>query len=430
MLGTIRDALKVKEIRKKILFTLMLLVIYRLGSQITVPGVNAAAMDKVGSTGLVPLLDTVTGGGLSNYSIFSMGVSPFITAQIVVQLLQMDIVPKFVEWSKQGEVGRRKLNQVTRYLTIVLGFVQSIGITAGFNTLSGLGLVKSPNIRAFVTIGIILTGGTMLLTWIGEQITDKGLGNGVSVIIFAGIIARFPSGIKEIYRDYITNSSSADLAKNIAFLVGLVIIILIVVQFVTYVQQASRRIPIQYTRRAAGSGSESFLPLKVNVAGVIPVIFASSFIVTPQTILMAFQSHSGDQWYQVLTEIFSMQTTTGSLLYTLLIVLFTFFYAFVQVNPEKLAENLQKQGAYIPGIWPGNETIKFMSGVLMRLSTVGAAFLGLVSLLPLLAANLFNLPQSIGLGGTSLLIIVGVALEMDRQLRGLLMKREYVGFIR
>ncbi|HIY93393.1 preprotein translocase subunit SecY [Companilactobacillus sp. HBUAS56275] len=430
MLGTIRDALKVKEIRKKILFTLMLLVIYRLGSQITVPGVNAAAMDKVGSTGLVPLLDTVTGGGLSNYSIFSMGVSPFITAQIVVQLLQMDIVPKFVEWSKQGEVGRRKLNQVTRYLTIVLGFVQSIGITAGFNTLSGLGLVKSPNIRAFVTIGIILTGGTMLLTWIGEQITDKGLGNGVSVIIFAGIIARFPSGMKEIYRDYITNSSSADLAKNIAFLVGLVIIILIVVQFVTYVQQANRRIPIQYTRRAAGSGSESFLPLKVNVAGVIPVIFASSFIVTPQTILMAFQSHSGDQWYQVLTEIFSMQTTTGSLLYTLLIVLFTFFYAFVQVNPEKLAENLQKQGAYIPGIWPGNETIKFMSGVLMKLSTVGSVFLGLVSLLPLLAANLFNLPQSIGLGGTSLLIIVGVALEMDRQLRGLLMKREYVGFIR
>jgi preprotein translocase subunit SecY len=430
MLGTIRDALKVKEIRKKILFTLMLLVIYRLGSQITVPGVNAAAMDKVGSTGLVPLLDTVTGGGLSNYSIFSMGVSPFITAQIVVQLLQMDIVPKFVEWSKQGEVGRRKLNQVTRYLTIVLGFVQSIGITAGFNQLSGLGLVKSPNMRAFITIGIILTGGTMLLTWIGEQITDKGLGNGVSVIIFAGIIARFPNGIKQIYRDYITNASSADLAKNIGFLVGLVVIILIVVQFVTYVQQASRRIPIQYTRRAAGSGSESFLPLKVNVAGVIPVIFASSFIVTPQTILMAFQSHSGDQWYQVLTEIFSMQTTTGSIIYTLLIVLFTFFYAFVQVNPEKLAENLQKQGAYIPGIWPGNETIKFMSGVLMKLSTVGAAFLGLVSLLPLLAANLFNLPQSIGLGGTSLLIIVGVALEMDRQLRGLLMKREYVGFIR
>lgn len=430
MLGTIRDALKVKEIRKKILFTLLLLVIYRLGSQITVPGVNAVAMDKVGSTGLVPLLDTVTGGGLSNYSIFSMGVSPFITAQIVVQLLQMDIVPKFVEWSKQGEVGRRKLNQVTRYLTIVLGFVQSIGITAGFNQLSGLGLVKSPNMRAFITIGIILTGGTMLLTWIGEQITDKGLGNGVSVIIFAGIVARFPNGLYQIYRDYITNASSADLAKNIGFLVGLVIVILLVVQFVTYVQQASRRIPIQYTRRAAGSGSESFLPLKVNVAGVIPVIFASSFIVTPQTILMAFQSHSGDQWYQVLTEIFSMQTTTGSLLYTLLIVLFTFFYAFVQVNPEKLAENLQKQGAYIPGIWPGNETIKFMSGVLMKLSTVGSVFLGLVSLLPLLAANLFDLPQSIGLGGTSLLIIVGVALEMDRQLRGLLMKREYVGFIR
>ncbi|WP_225046480.1 preprotein translocase subunit SecY [Lacticaseibacillus kribbianus] len=430
MLKTLINALKVKEIRNKILFTLGVLLVYRLGSQISVPGVDASALTKISESGLIPLLDTVSGGGLSNYSIFSMGVSPYITAQIVVQLLQMDIVPKFVEWSKQGEVGRRKLNQVTRYLTIGLGFFQAIGITAGFQTLSVYGLVKNPNIQTYVVIGIILTGGTMLLTWMGEQITDKGIGNGVSMIIFAGIIARLPSGFQELFTDNITNNDPSDLWKGILFLVALAVLLIAVVTFVTWVQQANRKIPIQYTRRVTAAGSNSYLPLKVNVAGVIPVIFASSFIVTPQTILMAFQAkHAGDGWYQVMTNIFNMQKPAGTAIYTLLIVVFTFFYAFVQVNPEKVAENLTKQGSYIPGVWPGKETEKYMSGVLMRLSTVGALFLGVVALMPQLAANIWGLPQSIGLGGTSLLIVVMTAVELVRQLDGLLMKREYVGFI-
>lgn len=431
MLKTLRNAFKVKEIRSKILFTLGVLIVYRLGAQITVPGVNAGALTKLGSTGLIPLLDTVSGGGLANYSIFSMGVSPFITAQIVVQLLQMDIVPKFVEWSKQGEIGRRKLNQVTRYLTIILAFIQSIGITAGFNSLSQMGLVKDPGIKTFVSIGIILTGGTMLITWLGEQITDKGLGNGVSMIIFAGIIARLPSGLHQIIKEHVLNASKGEMWLGILFVVGLIVAVLVIVTFVTWVQQANRKIPIQYTRREVGAGDNSYLPLKVNVAGVIPVIFASSFIMTPQTILMAFQaSHGEDAWFKVMSDIFSMQTVTGSIVYTVLIVLFTFFYAFVQVNPEKVAENLTKQGSYIPGVWPGKGTEKYLSSVLMRLSTVGALFLGVIALLPQLAANLGGLPQSIGLGGTSLLIVVGVALESTRQLEGLLMKRKYVGFIR
>ena len=431
MLGTLRNALKVKEIRKKIFFTLFILAIYRLGAQIAVPGINISAMEKLSSTGLIPLLDTVSGGGLANYSIFSMGVSPYITAQIVIQLLQTDIVPKFVEWSKQGEVGRRKLNQVTRYLTIVLAFVQSIGITAGFNALSGMGLVSKPSVQTFITLGIIMTGGSMLLTWMGEQITDKGIGNGVSMIIFAGIVARLPQGLYQLIREQVVSAKGNEIWLNILFIVIILVLVLLVTQFTTYVQQANRKVPIQYTRRATSGGSESYLPLKVNVAGVIPVIFASSLIVTPATILTAFQkSHAGDTWFQVLQNVFSLQTTTGALVYTALIVLFTFFYAFVQVNPEKLAENLQKQGAYIPGIWPGNETIKYVSGLLLRLSTVGSVFLGLISLLPQLATNIFGLPQSIGLGGTSLLIVVGVAIEANRQLEGLLMKREYVGFIR
>lgn len=431
MFSTLRNAFKDKEIRNKIWFTLFILLLYRIGSNITVPGVNAKAISQVAQSGLVPMLDTVTGGGLDNYSIFSLGVSPYITAQIVIQLLQMDIVPTLVEWGKQGEVGRRKTNTVTRWLTLAVAFVQSIGITLGFNALTQMGLVKNQTPQTYIEIAIIMTGGTMLLNWLGDEITDKGLGNGVSVIIFAGIIARFPAGMWQIYKEEIINNSAADRWKGILFFVAVIVAILIVVQLVTWVEQANRHIPIQYTRRATISGSESFLPLKVNVSGVIPVIFASSFIITPATVLMLFQRTQGDkEWFKVLTNIFSMQTTPGVIIYTLLIILFTFFYAFVQVNPEKLAENLQKQGAYIPSVWPGKDTQDYVSKLLIRLSTVGSVFLGLVALLPQLATNFWDLPSSIGLGGTSLLIVIGVVLELSRQINGLLMKREYVGFIR
>lgn len=431
MFSTLRNAFKDKEIRNKIWFTLFILLLYRIGSNITVPGVNAKAISQVAQTGLVPMLDTVTGGGLDNYSIFSLGVSPYITAQIVIQLLQMDIVPTLVEWGKQGEVGRRKTNTVTRWLTLAVAFVQSIGITLGFNALTQMGLVKNQTPQTYIEIAIIMTGGTMLLNWLGDEITDKGLGNGVSVIIFAGIIARFPAGMWQIYKEEIINNSAADRWKGILFFVAVIVAILIVVQLVTWVEQANRHIPIQYTRRATISGSESFLPLKVNVSGVIPVIFASSFIITPATVLMLFQRTQGDkEWFKVLTNIFSMQTTPGVIIYTLLIILFTFFYAFVQVNPKKLAENLQKQGAYIPSVWPGKDTQDYVSKLLIRLSTVGSVFLGLVALLPQLATNFWDLPSSIGLGGTSLLIVIGVVLELSRQINGLLMKREYVGFIR
>ncbi|MBD5429797.1 preprotein translocase subunit SecY [Lactobacillus sp.] len=431
MLSTLKNAFKDKEIRSKIFFTLFILLLYRIGANITVPGVNAKAITKVAQTGLVPMLDTVSGGGLDNYSIFSLGVSPYITAQIVIQLLQMDIVPKLVEWGKQGEVGRRKTNQVTRYLALAVAFVQSIGITLGFNVLTQMGLVKNQTPQTYIEIAIIMTAGTMLLTWLGDEITDKGLGNGVSVIIFAGIIARLPNGIYQLFKDMIINNSPSDRWQGILFFIAVIIAILVVTQFVTWFQQADLRVPIQYTRRAVTSGSESFLPLKVNVSGVIPVIFASSFIVTPATILMAFQrTHGDEQWFKICSQIFSLQTTPGALIYTLLIVLFTFFYAFVQVNPEKLSENLQKQGAYIPSVWPGKDTQQYVSRILIRLSTVGSVFLGLVALLPQLATNIWGLPSSIGLGGTSLLIVIGVVLELARQVDGLLMKREYVGFIR
>ncbi|USS86281.1 preprotein translocase subunit SecY [Fructilactobacillus cliffordii] len=430
MLSTLKSAFQDKSIRNKMLFTLLVLAVFRLGAYITVPGINAKALQEVASSGLVNVLNMFSGGGLTNYSIFAMGVSPYITAQIVVQLLQMDIVPKFVEWGKQGEVGRLKLDKVTKRLTIVLAFAQSIGITAGFNALSSLNLVQNPGIMTYISIGLILTAGTMLTTWMGDMITDKGVGQGVSMIIFAGIVANIPTGFQSIYREYVQGTPMDQIWKPLLFLGALVVVMLIVVTFVTWVQQAERRIPIQYTRRAAGSAKSSYLPLKVNVAGVIPVIFASAFISTPQTILMFFTKNYGDAgWFQFMTQLFNMQTPMGATFYTILIVVFTFFYAFVQVNPQKLAENLQKQGSYIPGVWPGKGTQDYVSRLLMRLSTIGALFLGIVSIIPLIAQNVWNLNSSIGLGGTNLLIIVGVTIEFMNQIKGLTMRQEYTGFI-
>jgi preprotein translocase subunit SecY len=407
----------------------MILFVFRLGTHITVPGVDVTKLQAISSLPFLNMLDLVSGSAMQRFSIFSMGVSPYITASIIVQLMQMDIVPKFVEWSKQGEVGRKKLNQATRYLTLVLGFLQSMALTAGFQMWTQFGFLPTANAATYVLIGIILTTGTMFVTWLGEQITDKGIGNGVSMIIFAGIISRLPVDIKGLIEDYFINIDSSDLWKSIIFMVILVIAVLAIVTFVTYFQQAERKIPIQYTKRVAGAPTSSYLPLKVNAAGVIPVIFASSFITTPNAILQAFGSFQGEAWFDVVQTVFNYNTVPGAILYTTLIVGFTFFYAFVQVNPEKLAENLQKQGSYIPSVRPGKGTEEYVSKLLMRLSTVGALFLGLVALLPILAQMIWNLPQSIGLGGTSLLIVIGVALETAKQLEGLMLKRKYTGFI-
>ena len=430
MLKLLKDAFKVKDISSRILFTVFILFIFRVGTHITVPGVDASQLQNIADLPFLNMLDLVSGSAMQRFSIFSMGVSPYITASIIVQLMQMDIVPKFVEWSKQGEVGRKKLNQATRDLTLVLGFLQSMALVAGFRVFAGLGFVPNPTLTTFVLIGLVLTTGTMFVTWLGEQITEKGIGNGVSMIIFAGIISRLPVDIKQLIEDYFININQSELWKSFLFMVVLVIAVLVIVTFVTYVQQAERKIPIQYTKRVVGAPTSSYLPLKVNAAGVIPVIFASSMITTPNAIIQAFGgSLGGKPWFETIQTLFNYNTVPGAILYTTLIVAFTFFYAFVQVNPEKLAENLQKQGSYIPSVRPGKGTEDYVSGVLMRLSTVGALYLGLVAILPIIAQMLWNLPESIGLGGTSLLIVVGVALETAKQLEGLMLKRQYTGFM-
>ena len=427
----LREALKVKQVRSKILFTIFIVFVFRIGTSITVPWVNANSLNALSGVSFLNMLSLVSGNAMKNFSVFALGVSPYITASIVVQLLQMDLLPKFVEWGKQGEVGRRKLNQATRYTALVLAFVQSVGITAGFNALSGAKLLTVPlTPQVFLVIGGILTAGSMIVTWLGEQITDKGYGNGVSMIIFAGIVASIPDMVKGIYVDYFVNVPSSRLTSSLIFVAILIIAVLLIVYFTTYVEQAKYKIPIQYTKVAQGAPSSSYLPLKINPAGVIPVIFASSITAAPAAILQ-FVSASGLNWEWVKTaqELVSTSTPTGVALYALLIILFTFFYTFVQINPEKAAENLQKSGAYIHGVRPGKGTEEYMSKLLRRLATVGSIFLGVISILPIVAKDLFGLSEVVAFGGTSLLIIISTGIEGIKQLEGYLLKRKYVGFL-
>ena len=427
----LREAFKVKQVRSKILFTIFIVFVFRIGTSITVPWVNANSLNALSGLSFLNMLSLVSGNAMKNFSVFALGVSPYITASIVVQLLQMDLLPKFVEWGKQGEVGRRKLNQATRYIALVLAFVQSVGITAGFNALSGAKLLTVPlTPQVFLIIGGILTAGSMIVTWLGEQITDKGYGNGVSMIIFAGIVASIPDMIKGIYVDYFVNVPSSRLTSSLIFVAILIVAVLLIVYFTTYVEQAKYKIPIQYTKVAQGAPSSSYLPLKINPAGVIPVIFASSITAAPAAILQ-FVSASGLNWEWVKTaqELVSTSTPSGVALYALLIILFTFFYTFVQINPEKAAENLQKSGAYIHGVRPGKGTEEYMSKLLRRLATVGSLFLGVISILPIVAKDVFGLSEVVAFGGTSLLIIISTGIEGIKQLEGYLLKRKYVGFL-
>ncbi|MCQ6276428.1 preprotein translocase subunit SecY [Bacillus sp. V3B] len=431
MFQTISNLLRVGDIRRKIIFTLLMMIVFRIGTFIPVPNVNAeflAAQDQLSVFGV---LNTFAGGALNNFSILAMGIMPYITASIIVQLLQMDVVPKFTEWSKQGEVGRRKLTQFTRYFTIVLGFIQALGMSYGFNNMAGGLLIQNPSIGTYLLIAVVLTGGTAFLMWLGEQITSKGVGNGISIIIFAGIVAGIPTIVNQIYAQQFENVGD-DLFIRIITVLLIVIAIIAIVVGVIFVQEALRKIPIQYAKRMVAGrnptgGQSTHLPLKVNAAGVIPVIFAVSFIVTPRTIASFFEQNDVTLWIQ---KVFDYTNPIGMVVYGVLIIAFTYFYAFIQVNPEQVAENLKKQGGYIPGIRPGINTQEYLTRTLYRLTFVGSIFLTVIAILPVFFTKVAGLPQSAQIGGTSLLIVIGVALETMKQLEAQLVKRHYKGFIK
>lgn len=432
MFQMISNFMRVRDIRNKIIFTLLMLIVYRIGTFIPVPNVDSSVLQATDEFSLVGFLNTFGGGALANFSIFAMGIMPYITASIIVQLLQMDVVPKFAEWAKQGEVGRRKLAQFTRYFTIILGFIQSFAMSFGFNQMYGGSLIKDTSIGSYLTIALVLTAGTAFLLWLAEQITAHGVGNGISIIIFAGIVAAMPTAVNQVYAQKIEGAGD-QLFINIAILALLVLVLLAVVVGVIYIQQALRKIPIQYAKRVAGrgqavaSGQATHLPLKVNAAGVIPVIFAVAFMVTPQTLATFFGSNGFTDFIQAT---FNYQEPLGMVIYVALIVAFTYFYAFIQVNPENVADNLKKQGAYIPGIRPGNDTQTYLTKVLYRLTFVGALFLVVISIMPILFTNFMNLPAAAQIGGTSMIIVVGVALETMKQLEAQLVKRHYKGFMK
>lgn len=430
MFQTISNIFRVGDLRNKIFFTLAMLFVFRIGAHIPAPGVDADILDFQGEMNAFGFLNTFGGGALENFSIFATGIMPYITASIIVQLLRMDVVPKFTEWSRQGESGRKKLGQVTRYGTIVIAFVQALGMSIGFNNLFP-GVVPNPTMSTYLLIALTLTAGTAFLLWLGEQITSHGVGNGISIVIFGGIASGIPTAAGQVYATQLADAGDA-LFINIVVVILLLIALLAIVVGVIFVQQALRKIPIQYAKRmVAGKsqgGQSSHLPLKVNSAGVIPVIFAMSMFIFPPTIAGFF----GDEgtiggWIQ---RNFDYTQPFGMVVFAALIIGFTYFYTFVQVNPEQMADNLKKQGGYIPGIRPGHTTEAFITRILYRLTFVGALFLATVSIIPVFFTELAGLPPAVQIGGTSLLIVVGVALDTMKQIESQLIKRSYKGFVK
>lgn len=430
MFRVISNIFRVGDIRRKVLFTLLMLIVFRIGSFIPIPGSNKEVLNFYDQASAFGFLNTFGGGALGNFSIFAMGIMPYITASIVVQLLQMDVVPKFAEWAKQGEAGRRKLAQFTRYGTIVLGFFQALAMSIGFNTLFP-GLISNPSVSTFLFIALVLTAGTAFLMWLGEQITAKGVGNGISIIIFAGIAAGIPNAVNQIYAMQLENAGEA-LFLSIVTVVLLALAVLAIIVGVIFVQQALRKVPVQYAKRLVGhspvGGQSTHLPIKVNAAGVIPVIFAISLFVFPPTVAGFFGTENEIAAWVI--RVFDYTHPVGMVVYALLIIGFTYFYTFVQVNPEKMAENLKKQGGYIPGIRPGHSTQVYLTRILYRLTFVGALFLTVISIIPVFFTRLMDLPPAVQIGGTGLLIVVGVALDTMKQIESQLIKRSYKGFIK
>ncbi|WP_124726419.1 preprotein translocase subunit SecY [Staphylospora marina] len=430
MIRNLGNIFKVEDLRRRILFTLMMLVIFRIGSFIPVPNTNALALQQMMSEtqGVFGLINAFSGGAFTNFSIFAMGIMPYITASIIVQLLTMDVIPAFARWAKEGEVGRRKLAQFTRYFTIVLALIQSVGVAIGFNRITP-GFIEDESVWSYALISLTLTAGTAFLMWVGEQITDKGIGNGISILIFAGIIASIPGTSGIVYEALFTNESQ--LFLSILKVVGLVLGIIVVVAACVYMLQGVRKIPVQYTKRVVGrkmyGGQSTHIPLKVNAAGVIPVIFALSLLMFPPTIASFWSGHPVADW--IIANFDYMKFGLGMVLYVVLIIGFTYFYTFVQINPMQLADQMKKNGGFIPGIRPGKNTSTYLTRVLNRLTLSGALFLAAVSILPVFFIIVADLPQSVQIGGTSLLIVVGVALETMKTIESQLIKRHYKGFM-
>ncbi len=438
MFKTLKNALKTPDVRKRLLYTLLLIVVFRLGCYITVPGVDSIALnDAMSNTqGIAGLIDMISGGAFSRFSVFAMSISPYITASIVIQLLAM-IIPSLERLTKEGgEEGRKKINRYTKILTIILALVESIGIYFAYQS-SGIFVDNSFLTGALVVVGLVT--GTSILMWLGDQITNKGVGNGISLLIFVGIIAGLPSGVVTLWNLIVSNGAFTTTGLLLA--IGIVIGAIILVAGVVFVQQAERRIPVQYSKRVVGrkmvGAQNTHIPLKLAMAGVMPVIFASSFMTFPAMIIQIFVPDIASQsGFLAGLYNFSIATSTSNvgigysianaIVYLLLILGFTYFYTYATFNPAEVSNNIKKNGGFIPGIRAGKPTTEYLSSVISKLTLFGGLFLAVIAIIPMLL-RFTNL--NIAFGGTSILIVVGVALETVQQLESLLAMRHYKGFL-
>jgi preprotein translocase subunit SecY len=427
MLGGIKNTASLPELRRRLLFTFMMLAVYRIGVQIPTPGINgealAAFFEKNAGT-LFGMFNMFSGGALENFSIFALGIMPYISASIIIQLLTV-VVPQLEALSKEGESGRHKITQYTRYGTVALSLIQSLFISVGLEGMSGPGgeaIVILPGWQFKLMTIITLTSGTAFIMWLGEQMTERGIGNGISLIIFAGIVARMPAAIVNT----IQMVSAGEM--NALFLIFLLALMVLVVGVIIFFETAQRRIPIQYAKRVVGrkvyGGQSSHLPLKINVAGVIPPIFASSIMMFPATIGGLIQI----DWIQRVSAQLNPGTIFYYILFTAFIVFFCFFYTAVTFNPVDVAENLKKHGGYIPGIRPGKKTSDFIDKALTRLTVIGAAYVAVICVLPTVLISKYNVPFYFG--GTALLIVVGVAIDTIAQIESHMVMRNYEGFMK
>lgn len=445
MFETLVGIFKVEKTRKRVFFTLAMLIIYRFASYIVVPGVSPTAVSLFSkfSTQTGGLLDLFSGGSLQRASILALGVGPYVTASIVVQLLQMDVVPTLSRWRKEGEEGRQKANNLTRILAVIFSLINGISMSIYLNnTSNGLTLFEGTWYN-YAFVGLMFTTGTMFLLWLGDQITDHGVGNGVSFLIMAGIISGLPSSLLQMYYNLCTDTTTKTRLEGLELLQGVLIMLLVFILFlfvviiIIYMTQATRKLPIQYSRSNTSYGAHrNHLPLKINTAGVVPVIFAVSVMQAP--VIIANLAGKNWEWLSTYTNYSGLKNGVPAnpnvialLIYVAFIVFFSYFYTFLQVNPEETAENLQKQGGYLPGIRPGKSTEEYISKVLMRLTTVGGLFLVFVSLVPILGTGYYApLRGVLQLGGTSLLIMIGVIIETAKQLETAITSRHYSkGFI-
>ena len=401
-----------KELRKRILFTLGALAVFVIGTNIKIPGTNSIDSDL----GFLELLNVMGGGAMKKASILGLGVTPYISASIIIQLFSMDIIPYFSDLAKEGYTGRKKLNTITRYLGIAIAFIQGLILAVGI-------VGSNANALEYVRVSVILTAGTAFLLWIGDQITQKGVGNGTSLIIMSGIVASLPYMMSEAFKTFVL--SNDNLFIGIMTFVVYIAIYVAVVVGVVFIQESERRIPIQYSNRTASAygAKQTYIPFRVNAANVMPVIFASTLIAIPQTLANFIKSEG---YIKFVNNYLNYNTVVGLIIYLLLIIFFSYAYTLLQFRPGEIASNLQKNGGYIPGIRPGDETKNYIKTILIRITTYGGLFLVVIAALPILFANYYSVENAnITLGGTGLLIVVGVALETYKQIESTLSQKEY-----